>query len=414
MKTYNKILVAVVVIIIAVFTVCNICILSFNEGNSGREYRVEAERVANQIEQSGYDSLKLSEYNTITSVEVLSDGDEKNFFETDSDYLIKKINGRLYRIEYRSQGNDFKHSIIVQVNFFLLIMSVIIIVVMLFIRQKVLKSFDELKDVPYELSKGNLTIPMKENKSRFFGKFVWGVNLLRENMEQQKKRELDLQKEKKTLVLSISHDIKTPLSAIKLYAKALSKGLYKDTKKQMEIFNNINAKADEIEDFVSEIIKASSEDFLNFEVNVGEFYLSQAASNIFEYYSEKLGLVKTEFFVGEYSDCILKGDLDRFVEVLQNIIENAIKYGDGHSIEILFDREEDCRLVAVRNSGCTLSDAELPHIFDSFWRGSNVGSNNGSGLGLYICRHLMRKMDGDIFAEIEEGMMCVTTVIREA
>lgn len=414
MKTYNKILVAVVVIIIAVFTVCNICILSFNEGNSGREYRVEAERVANQIEQSGYDSLKLSEYNTITSVEVLRDKDEKNFFETDSDYIIKEIDGKLYRIEYRSQGNDFKRSIIVQVNFFLLIMSVIIIVVMLFIRQKILKSFDELKDVPYELSKGNLTIPMKENKSRFFGKFVWGVNLLRENMEQQKKRELDLQKEKKTLVLSISHDIKTPLSAIKLYAKALSKGLYKDTKKQMEIFNNINAKADEIEDFVSEIIKASSEDFLNFEVNVGEFYLSQAASNIFEYYSEKLGLVKTEFFVGEYSDCILKGDPDRFVEVLQNIIENAIKYGDGHSIEILFDREEDCRLVAVRNSGCTLSDAELPHIFDSFWRGSNVGSNNGSGLGLYICRHLMRKMDGDIFAEIEEGMMCVTTVIREA
>lgn len=414
MKTYNKILVAVVVIIIAVFTVCNICILSFNEGNSGREYRVEAERVANQIEQSGYDSLKLSEYNTITSVEVLSDGDEKNFFETNSDYLIKKINGRLYRIEYRSQGNDFKHSIIVQVNFFLLIMSVIIIVVMLFIRQKILKSFDELKDVPYELSKGNLTIPMKENKSRFFGKFVWGVNLLRENMEQQKKRELDLQKEKKTLVLSISHDIKTPLSAIKLYAKALSKGLYKDTKKQMEIFDNINAKADEIEGFVSEIIKASSEDFLNFEVNVSEFYLSQAASKIVDYYSEKLGLVKTEFFVGEYSDCILKGDLDRFVEVLQNIIENAIKYGDGHSIEILFDREEDCRLVAVRNSGCTLSDAELPHIFDSFWRGSNVGSNSGSGLGLYICRHLMRKMDGDIFAEIEKGMMCVTTVIREA
>lgn len=118
--------------------------------------------------------------------------------------------------------------------------------------------------------------------------------------------------------------------------------------------------------------------------------------------------------IGEYSDCILKGDPNRFVEVLQNIIENAIKYGDGHTIEILFSKEENCRLVTVRNSGCTLSDAELPHIFESFWRGSNVGNNSGSGLGLYICRQLMHKMDGDIFAEIEEGMMCVTVVIREA
>ena len=414
MKTYNKIFVTVVAIIIAVFTICNISILSFNGSNSGRQYRVEAQRVVSQIEQSGYGSLDLSKYSTITSVDVLRDEDEKSFFETDSDYLVKEIDGRLYRIEYSSQGNDFRRSIIVQANIFLLIMSVIIIVVMFFIRQRILKPFDELKNVPYELSKGNLTIPMKENKSRFFGRFVWGVNLLRENMEQQKKREPDLQKEKKTLVLSISHDIKTPLSAIKLYAKALSKGLYKDTKKQMEIFDNINAKADEIEGFVSQIIKASSEDFLNFEVSVGEFYLSQAVGKISEYYSEKLGLVKTEFFIEEYSDCILKGDLDRFVEVLQNVIENAIKYGDGHSIEILFAREEDCRLVSVRNSGCTLSDTELPHIFDSFWRGSNTGSNSGSGLGLYICRHLMRKMDGEIFAEIEDGMMCVTTVIREA
>lgn len=414
MKTYNRIFSTMVVIMIAVFIVCNMYMLSFHESNRGRQYRVEAERVANQIEHSGYESLDLSKYSAITSVTVLTDKDKKSFFETDSDYLMKEIDGRLYRIEYSSRGNDFRRGLIVQTNIILLIMSLMIISVLIFIRQRILKPFDELKEVPYELSKGNLTVPMKESKSRFFGKFVWGVNLLRENMEQQKKRELDLQKEKKTLVLSISHDIKTPLSAIKLYAKALSKGLYKDTKKQMEIFDNINAKADEIEGFVSEIIKASSEDFLNFEVNVSEFYLSQAASKIVDYYSEKLGLVKTEFFVGEYSDCILKGDLDRFVEVLQNIIENAIKYGDGHSIEILFDREEDCRLVSVRNSGCTLSSTELPHIFESFWRGSNVGSNSGSGLGLYICRHLMRKMDGDIFAEIKEGMMCVTTVIREA
>ena len=414
MKTYHKIFIAVVISIIAVFIVCNIYMHSFHENDNGRQYRVEAERIVKEIEQSGLDNLDLSEYSTIVQVSALGDGEEKTFFETDSDYLIRQIDGKLYRIEYIVHNNYTVSGIIVPVNIFLLIMSSLIISVMIYIRQKVLKPFDELKDVPYELSKGNLTIPIKESKSKFFGKFVWGVNLLRENLELQKIRELNLQKEKKTLVLSISHDIKTPLSAIKLYAKALSKGLYKNSEKQMEIYDNINTKTDEIEGFVSEIIKASSQDFLNFEVNDGEFYLSQAVGKISDYYSEKLGLVKTDFEVGEYSDCILKGDLNRFVEVLQNIIENAIKYGDGRSIEILFSREEDCRLIMIRNSGCTLPDTELPHIFDSFWRGSNTGNNNGSGLGLYICRQLMRRMYGEIFAEVDEDTMCVTVVAREA
>lgn len=76
---------------------------------------------------------------------------------------------------------------------------------------------------------------VKEDKSRFFGRFIWGVDLLRENMEQQKQRELDLQRDKKMLLLSLSHDIKTPLSAIKLYSKALSKGLYDGERNRLKL-----------------------------------------------------------------------------------------------------------------------------------------------------------------------------------
>lgn len=414
MKSYNRILIAVVVTLIAIFTFCNLYIYSFDSNNSsGKQYRVEAQRVVNQIEREGYSKIDLSQYSTITAVDVMGSKDDKSFFETDSDYLIRKINGEFYRIEYSLQDNHWEYGIIGIMNFFLVVMAVMVIAFMLFIRQKVLKPFDELKEVPYELARGNLTVPVKEGKSKFFSKFAWGVDLLRENIEQQKQKELSLQKEKKTLVLSISHDIKTPLSAIKLYAKALSKGLYKDKERQTEIFDNIHTKAVEIENFVNEIIKASSEEFLNLEVAIGEFYLSQAVEKISDYYCGKLELVKTGFMIGEYSNCILKGDLDRLVEVLQNVIENAIKYGDGHSIEISFTKEEDCRLITVRNSGCTLPKTELPHVFESFWRGSNAGNKSGSGLGLYICRQLMHKMDGDIFADIDHEMMCVTVVIRE-
>ena len=150
------------------------------------------------------------------------------------------------------------------------------------------------------------------------------------------------------LLLSLSHDIKTPLSAIKLYAKALSKGLYESPEKQLEIAENINAKADEIENYVSEIVTASREDFLSLEVNSGEFYLSELINKIRLYYAEKLLLIKTDFTVGSFVDCLISGDLDRSVEVIQNVMENAIKYGDGKSIEIRICEEDGCILVTVK------------------------------------------------------------------
>ena len=98
------------------------------------------------------------------------------------------------------------------------------------------------------------------------------------------------------------------------------------------------------------------------------------------------------------------------MEVLQNIFENAIKYGDGRFIGVSFEDEDGARLISVTNSGCTLSEEELGHIFDSFYRGSNVGSRGGSGLGLYICKKLMGRMKGDVFAQILDGDMKVTVV----
>ena len=96
--------------------------------------------------------------------------------------------------------------------------------------------------------------------------------------------------------------------------------------------------------------------------------------------------------------------------MLQNILDNAIKYGNGKLITISYSDEESYRLITVSNSGCTLPENELSHIFNSFWRGSNTGNKPGSGLGLYICRKLMNDMLGEVFAEIKDNTMCITVV----
>ncbi len=401
---------------VLIFVVINTFFFHITE-NRGKAYRVEAERAAWQIQENGMENLDLSHFPMIYQIKQLdtfsSEKEKAEFFEGEAyDYLVKNINGIYYRFDYIADNSQKKT--ISLVNVIVLVIAVFMIAVLQFFRIRLLKPFYQLREVPFELSKGNLTIPLKEHKSHFFGRFIWGMDLLRENLEQKKEMELKLQKEKKTLILSISHDIKTPLSAIKLYAKALEKNLYDNPEKQREIAGRINKKADDIEAFVSQVISACNEDFLNFTVQKGEFYLSQAIEQILKYYTEKLELLKTDFKVSDYRDCILKGDLDRIVEVLQNIMENAIKYGDGHSVVITFSSEEDCQLITVSNSGCTLGDTELVHIFESFWRGSNALKCRGSGLGLYICRQLMNKMGGEVFAECQEGEMKVTVVILRA
>ncbi len=97
---------------------------------------------------------------------------------------------------------------------------------------------------------------------------------------------------------------------------------------------------------------------------------------------------------------------------LSGLSENALKYGDGRRITVECGSEEDSVLVTVSNTGCTLPEHELEHIFESFYRGSNVGNKNGSGLGLYICKKLMNLMKGGLFAEINGDEMKVTAVCR--
>lgn len=406
MKVFNRIFAAVLAAIFMIFIGANAWLSTSDSEKSGRPYRVEISRIARSIEEDGLHSIDLSGCEYITHIELCGD----QFYNTSSDYVIQEIDGKLYRFDYTASPQADRTNIILSVNIFLGIMAGVMLAVMLYIRQKIIRPFEHLTDVPYELSKGNLTAPIKENKNRFFGRFIWGVDLLRENMEEQKQRELNLQRDKKMLLLSLSHDIKTPLSAIKLYAKALSKGLYANKDKQLEIAEKISAKTDEIESYISQIITASREDILSLDVKMGEFYLSELISSIYDYYSEKLALIQTEFFVEHYTDCLLSGDLDRSIEVLQNMIENAVKYGDGRCITVDFSEEDGCILITVKNSGCTLGDIELPHIFESFWRGANAEHTKGSGLGLYICRQLMRKMNGEIFAEISDGFMMVTAV----
>ncbi|MBQ1437641.1 MAG: HAMP domain-containing histidine kinase, partial [Ruminococcus sp.] len=299
MKSFLKLTIAVIAILALIFTGANLILHNENKGGDGRPYRVEAERIAAKIENG--EDYSLDDYRYIINVEKQENG----FQGCDSDYLVKEINGKLYRFDYSCKTDN--SAAITSFNICFGVTAAFVLLLLLFLFIKIIRPFEKISFYPTELAKGNLTAPLKESRDKYFGKFLWGLDLLREKLENQKSAELALQKQNKTMVLSLSHDIKTPLGVIELYAKALEKGLYKDEQKKLEVARSINGKCEEIRGYVDGIVKASSGEFLNLEVNSGEFYLSALIDKIKAFYTDKLSLLKIDFAVDAFSDHILSG-----------------------------------------------------------------------------------------------------------
>ncbi|MDE6738942.1 MAG: HAMP domain-containing histidine kinase [Lachnospiraceae bacterium] len=294
----------------------------------------------------------------------------------------------------------------------MLAVGLVTLTVLWYVRMKVIKPFHVISSMPYELAKGNLAVEPQESKSRFFGKFVWGLGMLRDALYDSRNKALELEKEKKLMILSVSHDIKIPLSAIKLYARALREGLCESEAQRDDMAAQIEKHAGEIDEFVKEIVSTASEEIIEIEVADTEFYLRDYVNKIKEYYEPRCRLMMTRFHIGAYENKLLQGDMDRAFEVAENLMENAFKYGDGRLISLSFREEDYCQIVEVFSTGTPVPAKELPHLFDSFYRGSNAKDRSGNGLGLYIGRQIMLKMKGDIFAQRTQDGMKFCLVFR--
>lgn len=424
MKKYNLALAGIAFIYLAAAVIAYMLLNTTNHKRSG-EYLVEINVIMKELEaSSSFEKPLLTWMEWIKEVSYLDveelDTQDRihSFFKKNNgmDRHIEPLwqKGRLrgfVRFDYTRLSKTQSYLLITESVIFL--SGFLMLAVMLFIRRHILSPFLKLSNMPFELSKGHLRVEIEENKSRFFGKFIWGMSMLRDNLRTARTKELKLEKEKKLLLLSISHDIKTPLNSIKLYAKALEEGVYDTEEKKRRAAVQIAALSLEIENFVKKIVKNSSDALIHIEAEKSEFYLDEYVRMIKEAYEPKCRLHMTDLVIGSFENRLLSGNKDSAFEVMENILENGLKYGDGRRISIDFYEEDYCQLIRVANTGTPVPSSEMPHLFDSFYRGSNVGGQDGNGLGLYICREIMRRMDGEVFAQREENGMSFTLVFRQ-
>lgn len=457
MKQFKRLIFTIVLLWVLIAVSCGLWIYHNNKVDYNKEYLVEVNRIQDFLtKQESFSEVRLSDYRYIRQLDylpvyidsigiisedaIIEEQEGISFLEnsiitafyegkeitslgmksipSDCSYLIRplfwktKLQGYV-RYSFNNKNNNNSLELLILVEGILLLTLLAMIGLMVYIQQVILKPFYEISDLPYELAKGHLSKEMRETKNRYFGRFLWGLELLRQDLEEHKSKELQLQRDKKLMILSISHDIKTPLSTIKLYSKALYENLYSSEEKKQDTARKIEEKADQIENFVSEIIKASSSELFEFQVVISEFYLRQLIEEVKRTYEEKLQLLHITFEIMPFTDKLLVGDRDKMIDVFDNLLQNAIKYGDGRRIKISFEEEDNCLLIRVYNTGIPLPVTQLYHMFDSFWRGENAIGKQGNGLGLYICKQLMKKMEGDIFAETHTEGISVIIVMRK-
>lgn len=405
---------------------------NYYQASQGKPYQVEMNRInytfANaDLKKIQSQEIDLEKYQYVTDVRYLSvDVPESELAaflgattgKRETEYIIRPIIGGGKIVGYLRyevlMWKEYSNRFIIRLWLITITLIMFAIGVLLcYIKREIIQPFKNLTDMPYDLAKGRLKSEVKESKYRYFGKFLWGINMLRETLEKHKQREMQLEKEKKTLLVSLAHDIKTPLSMIMLYAQALREKLYDTEEKKEEAIDQILGKANAIENYVSEIIHVSKNDIFNLEVKEETFYLNEIMDSIRDSYTEKCKRLYIDFTIEAYENKLLAGDCGKLIEVLENIMENAVKYGDKGFIKITCYEEDYCQLIKITNSGEPIPSTDFVHMFESFWRGENAHEKQGYGLGLYICKGIMHQMKGEIFVENTDASMSLVIVVRE-
>jgi len=272
-------------------------------------------------------------------------------------------------------------------------------VFLIFIYTNILKPFKRLSEYPERIAKMPDTDRLPETRNRRFGKFIWSMNMIRDVLINERTRSERLEGQRRTLLASVAHGVKTPVTNIRLYAEAIKTGLYSENgSDNAALAEKIDRNAEKIQSLVKELIETSATAQSSYTPEISSFYISELAKLISGEYSERMKISHIPFEVKCSSGHIMNSDLYGLVRIVSQLIENAVKYGNGEGIKVLIESDSDGVCISVRNKGELLPEEELLFIFDSFRRGSNSHDVEGSGIGLFTARTIASALGGSICA----------------
>ncbi len=310
--------------------------------------------------------------------------------------------------------NDFSpdvQSMVIQ----MLVVSVSLIIFIcasltVWVYTSILHPLSKLQEATRKIRDGNLDFTLDVDEDDEIGQLCQDFEEMRIRLKENAEEKIRNDLENKELISNISHDLKTPITAIKGYVEGILDGVASSPERLEKYIRTIYNKANDMDRLIDELTFYSKIDTNKIPYTFSKIHVNDYFGDCAEEVGLDLESRNIEFGYFNYvdEDVVVIADVEQLKRVINNIIGNSIKYLDKKKgmINIRIKDVGDFVQIEIEDNGRGIAAKDLPYIFDRFYRtdSSRNSAKGGSGIGLSIVRKIIENHGGRIWATSKEGV----------
>lgn len=257
----------------------------------------------------------------------------------------------------------------------------------------------EMKRAAKRVSKGDYSTRVNIESKDEVGQLAAAFNQMSASIQEEDERRRDF-------LADVSHELRTPISYVRGYSEGLASGYIKSPEEQEKYLKLINREAGRMGKLVSDLLDLSKIDAGQISLDIHPLPLAQLIDDFIQKYSQILVEKQITLLVNLDPDIIIDADEGRIEQILQNIMDNAIRYTDtGGTISLKLTKHTYGACIEFVDTGIGIPAEDLKKITERFYRVNKARSrsNGGTGLGLAITEKLVTLHNGSIEIESELG-----------
>ncbi len=356
-------------------------------------------------------------------------GKKKNYSAYDDMYKtemlhlaqpIRNKNGEVSGAVLISGPMEMQENTVVQYQKYMFICiivgGVLAFVVALYFSRQLVRPIIKIKEAALVLAAGEYAHKTGVVRRDELGALAESMDILSERLVEAEEFREDLEQSRRDFFSNVSHELRTPIAVVKGYADTLADGYVTDEEKQKEYIQRIRRECSGMERLVSDLLILSRMQNPDYELNMEVLNVIAVAQDAMR--SMRI-LMKEKDLTGEvtYEDecSLINADYDRIRQLFTILLQNAVKYSDeGSTIATHIARGNGKITVSVHDYGSVIPQQEWESVFEKFYRASNHGEKEGSGLGLVVAKNIVERHNGHIFVRSDKkGGTCFTIEFPE-